>query len=56
MATPPKKPTPRQTSTDVSKLASDVLAGRKNATQADARRLAASALSQDQTKGSKKKT
>ena len=41
----------RQTGNSVSTLASHVLAGRINPTAAQTRRLAASALSQDETKG-----
>lgn len=53
---PPKKPLPtRQTSSPVSTLASDVLAGRVKPTLAQSKTLAASALGQDQTKGQKPK-
>ena len=45
----------KETSDKISKLASDVLAGRKKPTQAEVRSLAASALSQDVTKGKRKK-
>jgi hypothetical protein len=41
----------KQTSNQTSSLASDVLAGRKVPTPAEIRRLAASALSQDEKKG-----
>lgn len=55
-----KKPTGRsklpskQSSPKVSSLASDVLAGRRKATTAAAKKLAASVLSQDEKKGNKK--
>jgi len=45
----------KQTSDKISKLASDILAGRKKATEQDAKLLAASVLSQDETKGNIKK-
>lgn len=49
---PPKSPTCRkQTSPALSKLASRILAKTKIATQADARKLAACVLSQDERKG-----
>jgi hypothetical protein len=44
----------KQTSSSVSTLAAKILGG-KHATQADARKLAASALSQDETKGQRKR-
>jgi hypothetical protein len=47
---------PRKQSTPpVSSLASKVLSGDKKPTTADAKRLAASVLSQDETKGQRKK-
>jgi hypothetical protein len=49
----PSKPK-KQTSDRVSKLASDVLAGRKNPTKSEIKTLAASALGQDETKGTRK--
>lgn len=45
----------KQSSPKVSTLASKVLSGQKKPTAADAKRLAASVLSQDETKGNKKK-
>ena len=50
-----RTPPPRQTSSKVSTLASNVLAGRVNPTRAQVNALAASALGQDQTKGQKKR-
>lgn len=47
--------TPRQTSPDVSTLASNVLSGRVTPTAAQIRTLAATALGQDQTTGQKPK-
>ncbi len=44
----------KQSSSKTSTLAGKVLAGKK-ATQADAKKLAASVLSQDETKGQKKR-
>ena len=44
----------RQTGNSVSTLASNVLAGRIKPTAAQSRRLAASALSQDETRGRRK--
>lgn len=44
----------KQTSNNLSKLASDVLSGRKKPTQAEIKKLAGSVLSQDETKGKKK--
>lgn len=55
MAKTPSKPPARQTSPKVSKLASDVLAGRIKPTTAQILTLAASSLSQDQTPGQKPK-
>ncbi|WP_132958919.1 hypothetical protein [Rhizobium sp. BK251] len=61
-AKPPAKPasTPatkagpkKQSSPGLSTLASDILSGRKKATQGDAERLAASVLGQDEKKGQK---
>ncbi|BAQ45878.1 hypothetical protein Maq22A_c13285 [Methylobacterium aquaticum] len=49
------KTTPRPTSSKVSTLASGVLAGRVKPTPAQVKTLAATALSQDQTKGQKPK-
>lgn len=43
----------KQSSSRLSTLASKVLSGDKKATQADAKRLAASVLSQDEKKGQK---
>lgn len=43
--------TPRQTSPQISTLASKVLSGQVKPTQAQVKSLAASALGQDQTKG-----
>lgn len=51
-ASPPKTVVKKQSSSGVAKLASDVLAGRKQPTPAEAKRLAASVLSQDEIKGS----
>lgn len=51
MANPPKK----QSSPKVSTLAAKVLSGSKKPTAAESRRLAASVLSQDETKGQKPK-
>lgn len=48
-----KKPK-KQTSPQMSSLASDVLAGRKKATAAESKKMAASLLSQDEKKGQKK--
>jgi hypothetical protein len=48
-----KKPS-KQTSSPISSLASDVLAGRKKPTDKEIRSLAASALSQDQNPAPKK--
>lgn len=45
----------KQSSSKVSTLASKVLSGQKKATPADSKKLAASVLSQDETKGQKKK-
>jgi hypothetical protein len=50
------KPAAKQTSSTVSSLASNVLAGRVKPTLAQIKKLAASALGQDQTKGQKKNT
>jgi len=47
------KPPPKQTSFEVSTLASGVLSGRVNPTKAQVKTLAATALGQDQTKGKK---
>jgi hypothetical protein len=47
-----KKPS-KQSSPGVSTLASKVLSGKKKPTPAESRRLAASVLSQDETKGQK---
>ncbi len=47
---PKKQSTPR-----VSTLAAKILSGEKKATNKDAKRLAASVLSQDEKKGQKKK-
>jgi len=44
----------KQSSSSVSTLASKVLSGQKKPTAADAKKLAASVLSQDETKGNKK--
>lgn len=41
----------KQSTPKMSTLASKVLSGEKKATQADAKKLAASVLSQDETKG-----
>jgi len=61
MATLVKKPKPRkpkkplkQSTPALSSLASDILTGRIWATQADARRLAASVLGQDEAAGQAK--
>ena len=45
----------KESSSEVSTLASKVLSGQKKATQADAKKLAGSVLSQDVTKGQSKK-
>ena len=45
----------KQSSSSVSTLASKVLAGQKKPTAAEAKKLAASVLSQDETKGQKRK-
>ncbi len=45
----------KQTSDKISTLASKVLSGKKKPTAAEARSLAASVLSQDETKGKRKK-
>lgn len=45
----------KQSSSKVSTLASKVLSGAKKPTTADAKKLAASVLSQDETKGQQKK-
>lgn len=45
----------KQSSPSLSTLASKVLSGDKKATPADAKKLAASVLSQDERKGQKKK-
>lgn len=50
-----KPPSSRQTSSRVSTLASNVLAGRVKPTAAQINSLAASALGQDQTPGNKPK-
>jgi len=47
----PKKETGNKTSS----LAGKILSGSKKATQSDAKKLAASVLSQDETRGSRKK-
>jgi len=60
---PPKKSAPKkvapktkkQTSDAISTLASNVLAGRVKPTPAQVKKLAASALGQDETKGKRKK-
>ncbi len=44
----------KQTSAPISTLASKVLSGTKKATPSDAKRLAASVLSQDEKKGQRK--
>lgn len=44
----------KQSSPDISTLASKILSGDKKATAADAKKLAASVLSQDEKKGQKK--
>jgi hypothetical protein len=44
----------KQSSSKTSTLASKILSGTKKATPADAKRLAGSVLSQDETKGQKK--
>ncbi len=50
-----KRPVSKETSPRVSKIASDILAGRNaNPTKAQIKAVAASALSQDQTKGPKR--
>lgn len=51
-----KKPSPRKQSTSpLSTLASKVMSGEKKPTLAEAKRLAASVLSQDEKKGQSKK-
>lgn len=55
MAKGTKPPSSRQTSSRVSTLASNVLAGRVKPTTAQINSLAASALGQDQTPGNKPK-
>ncbi len=51
-----KRPiTPRQTSPDISTLASNVLAGRVQPTHSEIMALAATALGQDQTRGQGKR-
>ena len=45
----------KETSNKVSKLAGKILGGHKKPTQKDAKILAGSVLSQDETKGKKKK-
>lgn len=50
-----KAPPPRQTSSKVSTLASNVLAGRVTPTKAQINTLAASALGQDQKPGQRSK-
>ena len=45
----------KQSSDELSKLASDILAGRKEPTLKESKRLAASVLSQDETRGLRKK-
>jgi hypothetical protein len=45
----------KQSGNKTSSLAGKILSGGKNATQADAKKLAASVLSQDETKGRRKK-
>lgn len=45
----------KQTSNKISTLASAILTGRKKATEQDAIKLAASVLSQDETKGKRKR-
>jgi hypothetical protein len=45
----------KQSSSKTSALASKILSGTKKPTAADAKRLAGSVLSQDETKGQKKK-
>ena len=51
-----QKPPPKQTSSKVSSVASGILSGKiKNPTSAQIKSVAASALSQDQTKGQGKK-
>ncbi len=47
--------TKKQSSPDVSSLAGKVLSGAKKATPSDAKKLAASVLSQDEKKGQKRK-
>lgn len=44
----------KQSGNDVSSLAGQILSGSKKATQTDAKKLAASVLSQDETKGRRK--
>lgn len=50
-----KAPPKKQSSSKVSTLASKVLSGTKKPTAKDAKTLAASVLSQDETKGNKKR-
>lgn len=50
-----KKGTRKQTSDELSSLASDILAGRKKPTKSDVNRLAGSVLGQDETPGPRKK-
>jgi hypothetical protein len=45
------KPVVKQSSSRMSSLASKILSGEKKATQTDAKRLAASVLSQDEKRG-----
>ena len=45
----------KQSGNKTSSLAGKILSGSKKATQADAKKLAASVLSQDETKGRRKK-
>jgi hypothetical protein len=47
--------TKKQSSNKTSSLASKILSGKKKASQADAKKLAGSVLSQDETKGKRKK-
>jgi hypothetical protein len=47
-------PSKKQSSSELSTLASKVLSGEKKATPSDAKRLAASVLGQDETKGQKR--
>jgi len=44
----------KETSNEMSKLASDILSGRKTPTVEDAKKLAASVLSQDETRGQRR--